>query len=230
MSETPKVGSFEYWIDYLFNRPVTDPAWYWEDNDTADWLQLERNEITVVSYVTRTFENAGEVLKPFSNGQVADGLNFIIHSGASNLAVSIVNIDNQVQMEPRLKCLESIYSLYTDLFAVRCSPEPFLRRDRKKDNPLDMVCFMWWDIFPVCGGPKEPACLELGKTILKLLEKILTLDSDACRESALHGLGELSFLYPREVKEIVTTFLTENPNVEPKLRKYALNASWGNVQ
>lgn len=28
--------NFEAWIKYLFNRPVTDPAWYWDDDPSIE--------------------------------------------------------------------------------------------------------------------------------------------------------------------------------------------------
>ncbi len=230
MSESPKVKSIEYWIDYLFNRRVTDPAWYWREDMSTDWWQLERNEITVVSYLTRTFDNAGEVLKPFSNGQIAASLNYIIDPGASNLAFAVTNIDNRVEKVQRLKCFESLYSLYENLFAVRCSPGLTHRGRLPDENPLNDVCYMWWDVFPIHGHPKEPRFSELDRAILGLLKKILKIDSVACRESALHGLGHWAFHYPGEVKEIVNAFLAEHPYIKPELREYALNASWGNVQ
>lgn len=61
------------------------------------------------------------------------------------------------------------------------------------------------------------------------MEQILYLDSDACRESALHGLGHWYSAYPQEIPEIIAQFFSKHPNLRPELKQYGEQASIGCV-
>jgi hypothetical protein len=56
-------------------------------------------------------------------------------------------------------------------------------------NPLNSICYMWWDIFPTMGQTDNEAYHQRDQLLLNVIRKTLDLDSDACREGALHGLG-----------------------------------------
>jgi hypothetical protein len=61
------------------------------------------------------------------------------------------------------------------------------------------------------------------------MDATLKIDSIACQESALHGLGHWELFYPAEVAEIVDQYLKENPNLRSELKNYALDAREGHV-
>ena len=65
--------------------------------------------------------------------------------------------------------------------------------------------------------------------ILDVMTQTLNLDSDACREGALHGLGHWAMYYPKRVAAIIDEFLKKNPDLRPELRNYALGARTGCV-
>jgi hypothetical protein len=85
---------------------------------------------------------------------------------------------------------------------------------------------MWWDIFPFWGEMvSQPKFDDL---FLDVMQATLKLNSDPCRESALHGLAH--FPSRREVVgEIITQFLADNPHLRPELREYAMRAEFGDV-
>ncbi len=58
----------------------------------------------------------------------------------------------------------------------------------------------------------------------------LCLNSDACRESALHGLGHWHLYHSDKVEDIIDDFLASPAKVSCKLREYALAAREGVVQ
>jgi hypothetical protein len=89
---------------------------------------------------------------------------------------------------------------------------------------------MWWDIIPVYGKPKDPSRQELDEEVLQVLESALKLDSVACQESALHGLGHWQYHYPQRVRKIVEDFVKRNSGLREDLRLYAWSASRGHVQ
>jgi hypothetical protein len=73
------------------------------------------------------------------------------------------------------------------------------------------------------SGVIDTACL-------KVMRLTLDLDSDACRESALHGLGHWAYLYPQQVKTIIDAWLARNRQLTGELKAYALAARRGYVQ
>ena len=62
--------------------------------------------------------------------------------------------------------------------------------------------------------------------VLALLSDILTMDSLACQESALHGLGHWSYYYRAKVRKIIAGFLAGLPE-GAALRAYARAAAVG---
>jgi hypothetical protein len=61
-------ATFEVWLKYVFDRPVTDPAWYYNVDEPL--------EIPAASYIqncTRLFSGAAEHLRQFSDAQVNQG-------------------------------------------------------------------------------------------------------------------------------------------------------------
>ncbi len=217
-----RVKSFEDWIDYVFNHPVTEPAWYFKDIEKDNWVL---SEDAVVEYMTRLFANPAAFLEPFSNAQVNQGLQYLVSPSCSSQMFALLN--ESVSWEKRKEALLAIYALFERYFVKYCAN--VLARDEKR-KPLNNVCFMWWDVFPWHGRPKEPKYAEIDGLILSVMEKILFISHTACQESALHGLGHWQISYPERVKKIIDDFLARNPEMLPELREYALRARTGRIQ
>jgi hypothetical protein len=88
---------------------------------------------------------------------------------------------------------------------------------------------MWWDIAPISPHPEEPKRREFDRAILNVMESTLQLDSIACRESALHGLGHWQYKYPDRVGEIINKFSMEHRELRKELERYMGNAFTGYV-
>src|SRR5437667_652179 len=57
MRVQPVALTFQQWVEYVFDRPLSDPAWYWshdEDGEDLNWWQPDPT--TLVDYLTRLFE------------------------------------------------------------------------------------------------------------------------------------------------------------------------------
>jgi len=50
---------------------------------------------------------------------------------------------------------------------------------------------------------------------------ILSFNSLACQESALHGLGQWQGTHDRQLPAIIDGFLAANPDIDPRLIRYA---------
>ncbi len=219
--------SFDEWIRYVFDHPITDPAWYWAGY--GFWDPTAEPSITV-SYLTSLFANSVTWLSAFSDPQISQGLRYLVSNSLSDHMFALR--DGRVPLQQRLKGLQSMYNLFEELFLPRCSANlGYLgETDRGPANALDSVCYMWWDLLPIHGstaGPDTPATAD---TILDVLTRSLGLNSDACRESALHGLGHWCYYDPKRIEGIVDQFLAAHQHLRPELLTYARRARKGYVQ
>jgi len=216
--------TFEEWLTFVFDHPVEAQKleWYW-DLDSDEW---DENSADVIQFLTQAFENAADVFKPYSDAQLNQGLWYIASNSCSNHMFALM--DESVAWSARGRCIRSIHGLYEQCFARRCSPH-LSHIDEPGANPLNMICYMWWDIAPLSGHPEEPKRKEFDAEILGVMESTLQLDSIACRESALHGLGHWQHSYPERVGEIINAFSIQHRDLPKKLEAYMMNAFTGYV-
>ena len=205
---------FEEWLTFIFDHPVTKPEWHWNIN--VAWPELDaRSEI---AYLTQTFEQADLVLGSFSDRQVNQGFYVLF-----NADYMFCLRDQTVLLPERLRCIYAMEALFAKCFAVRCSPH-LSHLDERGANPLNSVCYMWWDILPIHGlsshVPERPDSAAIDQACLTVMKQTLEVDNVACQESALHGLGHWSIYYP-EVKTVIDVFLKRNNSARSELRSYA---------
>jgi hypothetical protein len=222
--EQSAIIPFEGWVRRNFDHPVTDPEWY-KENEADVWQDPASMTVT---YLTRAFENAEEVFQPYSNEQLAQGLWWLASASEYMFAV----LDVSVPWPDQRRCLASMYELFAQCLLPRCQPEHLSHMDfGGVSGPLNTLCYMWWDLLPIYGhtgatpGSQEA---ETDKICLDVMERILWLGSDACRESALHGLGDWGRYYPEEVTSIIDNFVADN-TLSPGLILYVENAKRGSV-
>jgi hypothetical protein len=224
--------TFEEWTAYVFDHPVTDPAWHWDIN-AEHW---NGPAATIVAYLTQTFERADSVLLPFSDAQVYQGLNYLVSASCSSYMFALR--EEAVPLASRLRGIQAMVTLFETCFAKRCSPH-LSHLDEAGANPLNVVCYMWWDILPMHGFTyHEPARADsaaLDQALLAAIKQILQMDAIVCQESALHGLGEWYPYYPEVAEDTIAEFLGRyrgwrSRKLRPELRSYAERARIGYVQ
>jgi hypothetical protein len=89
---------------------------------------------------------------------------------------------------------------------------------------------MWWECCPLGCPSIYPDAGRLTPLVIDVLETILALPSPACQESALHGLGHLSYGNQSRVHAIIDCFLSDRGEaIDPRLRTYAVAAREGRV-
>lgn len=228
MSVRVETPSFEDWVVHAFDHEVRSPEWYFD----LDAAECNVSAEVTVAYLTRLFRSALTYLDRYDARQLNQGLWYIADGSGGGHMLALT--DKSVPLAERIHCVESFSSLFEDLFALRCSehlihlmvpsgaphPEP---------NPLNLVCYMWWDIMPWEGAPKDALRHEFDAAALGVMERTLSLESSACRESALHGLGHWQRYYPDRVAEIIDRALLGSRNWPEELHTYARNAKGGCV-
>ena len=78
---------------------------------------------------------------------------------------------------------------------------------------------MWWDFYCWCASAHR----KVDAAYLEVMRQTLALPHDACRESALHGLGHWHRACPGKTERIIDDFLAAN-RVSEALQRYALAA------
>jgi len=82
---------------------------------------------------------------------------------------------------------------------------------------------------PLACWEKRERKEEAYAAVLDVLRFALSSPNPACVESALHGLGHMHYKIPRQVEQIVQSFLAKPHIQNEDLLQYARNASYGYV-
>jgi hypothetical protein len=222
-----KIRSFEEWLVYVFDHPVDHrmPVWYF-----ANGAELWTEGPIAIQYLTRLFQDPIPALALYTDAQINQGLWFLLDNSCSNHALMLLRPD--IPWDERRRCVEAMFAVFERLFVARCVPK-LAHIDEPGMNPLNSVCYMWFDLLPIWGSVKDdpnPSNRQLSPVMLDLMRRILDLKSIPCRESALHGLGHWEMYYPEKVVGIIDEFLRLHRGLRPdKLREYALAARSGCV-
>ena len=201
---------------------IQQAAWFF-DHD-CDWWDPE--PAIAVAYLTRLFEHPDPALRWFSDSQIAQGLTYLVSTSASGDNGWLYSTD--VAIEDRVRCVEAVASLFAQLFVPRCTAH-LSHLSETEAGSLNGVCYMWWDGFPCLALAGDPNLPIMQETALRTMASILGLESLACQESALHGLGHWQGTHVRQVNAIIDGFLDANPAVDTRLISYAKSARCGCV-
>jgi hypothetical protein len=217
--------SYEAWLEHAFGREVRHQRTPWFFDHDCDWWAPSHAE--AVAYLTRLFEDPEPALEFFSDAQIAQGLTYLVNTSAVGDDGHLY--DPTLPLADQRRCIESVAIFFARIFAPRCA-SVLSHLDEPGAGPLNGVCYMWWDVFPCVALPDDPDRDALHQAMLRTLQRILALDSLACRESALHGLGHWRGQHPETVEAVIDAFLAARPDLPPKLATYARAARSGCVQ
>jgi hypothetical protein len=155
---TPPPPRYDEWLSYLFNRDVTDPAWY----HCADTLPFPGASTEIAALFIHTMRNCGRDLARFSNGQVAAGLQHVINPSCGNIVFQLMQ--KPLPKDAREEVILSLSVLYSNCFTPRCAAV-LSHLDQPGANPLNSVCYMFWDVTPLLSGTP--------RAVLQVLESAL---------------------------------------------------------
>ncbi len=181
--------SFEQFVDFIFDHPVTEPAWY--QTDERDF-SFGSGSVTVKNLIA-LFREPEFLFQRYATEQIEQGFWFI-SEWLCLVRFRGLLWEKRIPLELRVELVESMFDLFNRFFSV---------------NPLENICFMWWDIiaygyYMENGKPEDEDGAKIQQAMFKTLRRILELDSEECQKSALHGLGHLK--HP-ETKKTITDFL-----------------------
>jgi hypothetical protein len=212
-------ATFEQWLEAVFNHPIREPEWYWNDDFDERWRPLGVCHALTVDYMTRTFASP-DCLNAYSQEQIAQGIWFLIgESSPGRSAHSLLK--SEIPLQKRIGCVDAM----TNFFRAFVATVALGAADEKK-NPFHIACYMWWDIFPTHGTPNAGGA-DLDDACLNTMAAILTIPSELCQLSALHGLNHWHLHHAEEVESIVDKFLQRKSGLTPRMVEYAATARSG---
>jgi hypothetical protein len=208
------------WINHVFDHPVT--SWYTSLEEFEEWPEAPED---IAVHIAETFEQSGSLLSRFSDEQLDQGFWYLLYQGPPDFMGTL--LDAEIPLEIRLRALRSFVPLFEQVMAARCSPH-LSHLDEKGASALNSACFIWFDIVLDRCEPRRLAQAQLDAELTPTLSTILAIPHDACRESALHGIGHWVNEYP-QLAGIVDEFLSATPGLRPELIAYAQSAKAGKV-
>jgi hypothetical protein len=219
---TSSPPSYDEWLDETFGRAVTGEYYpHFVERDVTEWPDPVPDH-QALDYLTRTFENPETSLRYFSDRQIAAGL-WELGPGDAHC---VYNRD--IPIEARERLIGSVEILFRDFFDRRCIPK-LTHVDREYTEPLNGICYMWWEVITWGWARDDPAADRLNAKDLDVMEAVLQLPNLACKESALHGLGHMVARNVR-ARAIIDRFLGDEPDLSPELERYARTAATGCIQ
>lgn len=225
MASEPQVSeysnlTFDEFVDVHFGPPVGKPLY--ADFEWEGWAPEPRSGI---AYLTRLFENGAEVLRYFHDDQIAQGLTSLANCMA--IGGQPWMGDPVTPAAERAAVWPAIATFFEDVLAPKCAPM-LGHLAKAGDHPpmINTVTYMWWDSFPGFARQGDPDCELVFQAELDCMEQILSLDSIACQEAALHGLGHWSGHEERRVA-IIDDYLRAGTAPVPELISYAKVARSG---
>jgi hypothetical protein len=217
--------SFDAWIEHAFAPAVRIGRNAWFFDDDCPWWDPPPS--VAVAHITRLFEDPVPPLQWFADAQIAQGLTYLFSISATGGKDWLS--DPTTPLDQRVACVRSIFTLFEQLFAPRCTND-LAFMSMQAGAPLNGVCYMWWDEFIAIAQPGDRHFDTLHEAALDVMAATLQLQSPACQEAALHGLGHWHLQFPKRTEEIIAAYLATNPGLDPKLTVYARSAQSGCVQ
>lgn len=131
---------FHQQLQYVFNRPVEEPPWYWQSRDEADPFGEEDDAMTAFLFYEQLCRQPGRDLAPYSDDQVGQGLNYLFGEAIANLVHGFKKAP--VPMKRKVDALRALSVLFKEVLAPRCTPvlsafiDRFLKTAKKQDVRL----------------------------------------------------------------------------------------------
>ena len=202
---------FEDWVVSVFDPTVEDP-----------WPPVEQE----LEYLTRFFSDPIGTVEGLSDEEIGVGLWSVLDSGGAGTALALD--DATLPLDARIACVHQIRTLYRELFVPRCAER--LGHLSEQGGPLEMICYMFWDVAVFGGAPGEREGNLFEDAVLDVLEDTLYLEHAACQESAIHGLGHRVSRHPERAPAVLDRWLRTGPIRDARLRIYAEAARTGCIQ
>lgn len=228
---------YQQQLQYVFNRPMEEPPWYWQSRDEADPFGEEEDAMTAFLFYEQLCQQPGLDLAPYSDTQVGQGLIYLFDGAVCNLTHGFKSA--AVPVKRKVEALWALSVLFKEVLAPRCAPV-LSAYSQEKSSPLTYICYMFWDVTPLSTWIKFKNTDQVSLSsddeteayylaIASVMESCLYMDNPACIESGLHGLGHLATFQREIAVPIIDRFLKTAKKQDARLLDYAKSARTGMI-
>jgi hypothetical protein len=209
-------ATFEQWLEFVFNNPVREHEWYWDEDFDPRWEALALTDALIVQYMTQLFLGPG-VLASYSLDQVEQGLWFLLGESSPGCSSKAL-LRREVALLDRVACIHAMSSFFRN-FILAVGPHHF-----DPEAPLIGVtgaAYMWWDIFPMQSYMRshEPGPTRAAAA-LSVLEK-LNLGAELHSEVLKGMAGELAIEIEPEIHQATLTVMSEVLDLPSELCQFS---------
>jgi hypothetical protein len=221
---------YQQQLDFVFQRPITNPAWYWSHDETIENpFGEEEDAMRAFLFYQQLCRQPGRDLANYTDAQLGQGLTYLFDGSVSNIVFGFKAAD--VSVEEKAAALRSLSVLFKEVFVPRCPPV-LSAFSQEPISPMKYICYMFWDVTPLS---QWPAITKADRrtyydAIAWVMEQCLYMPNPAVVESGLHGLGHMVFDYPAVATPIIDAYLAKNKKSEGHLMNYARSARTGMIQ
>jgi hypothetical protein len=190
----PSRLTYPEWIRFFFDRPIQGKIFWDEIRQYDEWREIAE-PTRIVQHLQKLSLEHKAIRKAYSEEQVDQGLWAIF---ATYLYHEVL-FDIAVDLEMRIRCIESMFYVFSDVVASL------------EGDVTVTFYWMWWDYMghePWGYGHLPENRIDRQQTldaIIRTLAKILNLPHRGCQWSALHGLGHCD--HHPNAREIVQQYL-----------------------
>jgi hypothetical protein len=137
-------ATFERWLEFVFNNPVSERTWYWGEDFESRWDALELTDSIIIRHMTQLFLEPG-VLRSYSLDQVEQGLWFLVGESSPGCS-SMALLRRKAVLLERVACIHAMSTFFCN-FIIATTPRHF--HPQEPSTGVTSVAYMWWDIFPM---------------------------------------------------------------------------------
>ena len=137
---------YQQQLNYVFNRPITEPAWYWQPREEECPFGEEEDALTAFLFYEQLCREPRRDLAPYSDTQVGQGLTYLFDGAVCNLAHGFKKAP--VPVERKVAALRALSVLFKEVMAPRCA-RVLSAHSQEKSSPLTYICYMFWDVTPL---------------------------------------------------------------------------------
>ena len=157
---------YQHQLNHIFNRPVTQPEWYWTPHEEAGVFD-DDDPMTAFLFIETLLQDIKTDLQPYSDDQIALGLEFVFNNAISNLSIDFKNAP--VPHERKVSALQSLFAMFRDVFEPRCTPKTSAGA-KETVSKLNNICYMFWDVSPLSNWLKLTNAEDINLTFMTTLE------------------------------------------------------------
>lgn len=142
-----------------------------------------------IIFIKNIYSNIQQIAERYTEINIYLGLEYTINSVAGDICR--IFSDKKIDGHLRTSAVSAMSNVFVYFFNEKCQNKTSTDFGSCFNSyRCNYLCYMWWDLFPWEGDPYQKHMHDIDQIILEIMRRCLSLNNLACKESALHGLGQ----------------------------------------